>query len=211
MDARAGAARFTEGAGPEAGSANAARSVIRAVPDVGDAVDVGEDESVSQPGRSPITADFDDLFRSTYPKLVRALSVASDGGAAADAVQEAFVQADVHWRLVSRLDNPGAWVRRAAINRLANHRRGLRRRDAAVARLDAREATVTLDPADLDLAAAVRALPEKQRLVICLHHLADLSIAEVADTLGVAPGTVKSNLHDARLALRAQLEDRSDG
>lgn len=154
---------------------------------------------------------FDDLFRTTYPKLVRALSVAADGDAAADAVQEAFVQANVHWRRVGQLDNPGAWVRRAAINRLANHRRGLRRRAAAVARLDGSEPTVALDPADLDLASALRALPEKQRLAICLHYLADLSVADIADTLGIAEGTVKSNLHDARLALRDRLGDRTDG
>ena len=150
------------------------------------------------------TSAFDDLFRATYPALVRALSVASDGGAAADAVQDAFVQANAHWRRVSQLDNPGAWVRRAALNRLANHRRGVRRRDAAVARIEA-PATVDLDPVDLDLAAALRDLPDRQRLVLCLHYLADLSVLDIAADLGIAEGTVKSNLHDARNALRRRL------
>jgi RNA polymerase sigma-70 factor, ECF subfamily len=157
-----------------------------------------------------VRSSFDDLFRSTYPKLVRALSVASDGGAAADAVQDAFVQANLHWRRVGQLDNPGAWVRRVAINRLANHRRGLRRRAAAVARIDDREPTVSLDPIDLDLAAALRTLPDKQRLAICLHYLADLSVADIAESLDIAEGTVKSNLHDARAALRGRLGARSD-
>jgi RNA polymerase sigma-70 factor (ECF subfamily) len=105
---------------------------------------------------------------------------------------------------VSQLDNPGAWVRRAAINRLANHRRGLRRRAAAVARIEA-PAAVDLDPLDLDLAAALRDLPARQRLVLCLHYLADLSVVDIAADLGIAEGTVKSNLHDARNALRRRL------
>jgi RNA polymerase sigma-70 factor (ECF subfamily) len=150
------------------------------------------------------TNAFDELFRATYPTLVRALSVAADGEAAADAVQDAFVQANVHWRRVSQLDNPGAWVRRAAINRLANHRRGVRRRDAAVARIEA-PAAVDLDPLDLDLAAGLRGLPDRQRLVLCLHYLADLSVLDIAADLGIAEGTVKSNLHDARNALRRRL------
>jgi RNA polymerase sigma-70 factor (ECF subfamily) len=176
-----------------------------------DEVDLPGLRLVPAPDPPPEGGDFDELFRSTYPTLVRALSVAADGGAAADAVQEAFVQANLHWRRVGQLDNPGAWVRRVAINRLSNHRRGRRRRDAAVARLDGREATTGLTPADLDLAAALRALPDRQRLCLCLHYLADLSVADIAESLGVSAGTVKSNLHDARGALRAQLGDRTDG
>jgi RNA polymerase sigma-70 factor (ECF subfamily) len=200
---------MTRPIGPDGLAAGDLAPAVRVVPGPAP-VDREADTSVEATGAATATA-FDELFRATYPQLVRALSVAADRGAAADAVQEAFVQADVHWRRVGTLDNPGAWVRRVAINRLANHRRGLRRREAAVARLDAGEASVGLDPADLDLAAALRALPEKQRLAICLHYLADLSVAEVAESLGVAEGTVKSNLHDARRALRDQLGDQTDG
>ena len=67
-----------------------------------------------------------------------------------------------------------------------------------------------LDIIDLDLLAAVRALPQRQRLAVCLHHLAGYPIAEVADALGVAEGTVKSNLHDARASLRRALELSDD-
>ena len=45
----------------------------------------------------------------------------------ADAVQEAFVQAVVHWRKVSRYDDPVAWIRRVAINRGLNRHRSRRR------------------------------------------------------------------------------------
>ena len=48
------------------------------------------------------------------------------------------------------------------------------------------------------------------RAAVCLHYLADLHVDEVAAALDVAPGTVKSNLHDARRRLREQLGEVSD-
>lgn len=63
---------------------------------------------------------------------------------------------------------------------------------------------------DLDLLSAVGDLPEQQRLTIGLYYLGDLTVADVATALGVSPGTVKSNLHDARSRLRCILEP-SDG
>ncbi len=57
---------------------------------------------------------------------------------------------------------------------------------------------------------ALAALPDKMRAAVCLHYLADLPVEEVASTLEVSPGTIKSNLHDARIRLRAQLGEVSD-
>jgi RNA polymerase sigma-70 factor (ECF subfamily) len=157
------------------------------------------------PRRADRTAAFDALFRDEYPKLVRALAVVAGFEAAADAVQDAFVQANLHWPRVSTLDSPGAWIRRVAINRLHNHHRGLRRGDAALAKLAL--PTPAPDPTglDLDLQRAIAELPERQRHAVCLHYLADLSINQVADALAVSPGTVKSNLHDARHTLERRL------
>jgi DNA-directed RNA polymerase specialized sigma24 family protein len=47
-------------------------------------------------------------------------------------------------------------------------------------------------------------------MVVCLHYLADLSVAQVAAALSVAPGTVKSQRHDARHRLLCLLEDDDD-
>jgi RNA polymerase sigma factor (sigma-70 family) len=52
------------------------------------------------------------------------------------------------------------------------------------------------DSAAVDLARAVAALPVKQRSAVVLHYFVDLPIADVAQLLGCAPGTVKSQLHD---------------
>jgi RNA polymerase sigma-70 factor (ECF subfamily) len=129
-----------------------------------------------------------------------------DPEGAADAVQEAFIQADRRWRVVGGYDDPPAWIRRVAINRLRSHRRNRLRRAEIVAAI--RPVTPEdLTDALLDLRVALAALPEKQRLAVCLHHIAGVPVDEVAATLEVSPGTVKSNLHDARLRLRADLEE----
>jgi RNA polymerase sigma factor (sigma-70 family) len=62
-------------------------------------------------------------------------------------------------------------------------------------------------PATTDLTRAVAALPARQRAAVVLHYFVDLPIADVAELLGCAPGTVKSQLHDARGALEAALGD----
>lgn len=147
----------------------------------------------------------DEVYRAEFPRLVRSLSLVDGPEAAADAVQEAFLAADRRWRKVSALDDPVGWVRRAAINRLLNGRRNRLRRAELLAGI--RPVVVDeLDPLDLDLLAAIRDLPTQQRLVVCLHHLGGYRIDDVAADLGIAPGTVKSHLHDARRALRARLE-----
>ena len=58
----------------------------------------------------------------------------------------------------------------------------------------------------LDLAAAIERLPLDQRLTVSLHYAEDLSVEEVAAVLNVPPGTVKSRLHHARIALKHYLQ-----
>lgn len=152
----------------------------------------------------------EDLFAEEYDRLVGALGVAFEPEAAADAVQEAFIAADRRWSRVSRLEDPAGWIRRVALNRLRTGRRlGRRRREILGTLRPARPDDLTAELVDLQ--AAVDALPDRQRMAVCLFHLADLSIAEVAAALEVSPGTVKSNLHDARRSLRSRTEEVHDG
>jgi RNA polymerase sigma factor (sigma-70 family) len=67
------------------------------------------------------------------------------------------------------------------------------------------------DPARLDLYRALDRLPRRQRDIVVLRHLADMSEAEVADLIGCSIGTVKSNSSRARAALRAVLTIEEDG
>ena len=154
-----------------------------------------------------VDADFDALFRAHYARLVRSLSAAGDG--AADAVQEAFVQALLRWRKVSAYDDPIAWVRRVAVHRMLNEHRSRRRRDAAVARLGPVGAADPPDDVEAragDLDAVIATLSARQRMALVLHYFDDLPVAQVADTMGITAGAVKYHLHEARARLRRALE-----
>ena len=151
-------------------------------------------------------SDLEALFRSDYPRLVATVAVVlRDTDAAADVVQDAFAQAGRHWARVSAYDNPGQWVRRVAINRALSVRRGRHRQDAALPRLAGPSSTTDREP-PVDFDAALDRLPPRQRAVVALFYVADMPVAEIASLLDVAPGTVKSQLHDARAALAPQLE-----
>lgn len=152
-------------------------------------------------------ATVEDLFRSSYARLLRTLTVVAGGDreAAADALQEAFVQAHVRWRRISAYENPAGWVRRVALNRLSNHFRKLDRGRRAQARLHVAEA-VPADLPEIDLVAAFRRLPERQRAAAALFYLDGFSVAEIADAMGVTSGTAKRHLFRAREALRIDVE-----
>ena len=149
--------------------------------------------------------DVSELFGAEYGRLVRSLGVAFDPVDGADAVQEAFIQADRRWTEVSRLDDPAGWVRRVALNRLLNGRRNWRRRREIIATIRPKD-DADLSADMIDLRRAIAALPERMRATVCLHYLADMSVDEVAAALAVSAGTVKSNLHDARTRLRTGME-----
>ncbi len=156
-------------------------------------------------------ADFDGLFRAHYARLVRALTlVAGDSERAADAVQEAFVKAHLRWRRVSRYDDPIGWVRRVAINKLRDDHRRDRRKRRAIERLAGEREEAMDGPAPDRLDELLAALPTQQRAAVGLFYVERASVAEIADALGVAEGTVKSNLHDARRKLRTALELEED-
>ena len=146
------------------------------------------------------------LFRCEFPRLVRSLSVAFGPEPAADAVQEAFIAADRRWGRVGAYSDPAGWVRRVALNRLLNERRLQRRRDVILDGLQP-PATVELSVEALDLAAAITMLPTQQRVAVCLRYLGDYSIDEVAQSMDLAPGTVKAHLHAARASLRLTLTE----
>ena len=150
------------------------------------------------------------LYTRHAESLARALHAAGVPDAS-DAVQEAFVQAVVHWRKVSRYDDPLAWIRRVAINRGHNRRRSRRRQEALAQRIAA-STTVPIPVAepDDDLTALVESLPPQQRLALSLYYYADLSVAEVADAMKLSEGAVKYHLHAARTSLSRSLEVRDD-
>jgi RNA polymerase sigma-70 factor (ECF subfamily) len=160
------------------------------------------------------TAETDELrefYRVHQPRLVGVISLLTGSRAEAeDIVQEAFVRLVPRWQKVSRYDAPEAWLRLVAVRLAANRHRDGNRLTHLFRRL---HADPVPDPADGyagDLERALAELPMPTRQVIVLHYVCDLSVAQVADTLGIAEGTVKSRLSRARDTLSASLLLRSD-
>jgi RNA polymerase sigma-70 factor (ECF subfamily) len=148
-------------------------------------------------------AGIEELFRAHYERLVRSLTVAcGDAEQAADAVQEAFVRAHVRWRRLRRYDDPVGWVRRVAINLIRDQHRRSKRKDRALARLAAVPAMPEGVPRHDALSELLDELAPQQRTAVALYYVEDLSVAEIATAMGLAEGSVKSHLHDARRRLR---------
>jgi len=148
--------------------------------------------------------EFDAFARDTRARLVGlAYSLTGDRGAAEDVVQDALLATHGAW---TELTAPLAYARRAVVNLAATRVRRIGRERRAFARWSARAQTFTeLAPVDAEFWQAVAELPTRQREVIALHYVDDLAIADIADALEIAPGSVKSALHDARRALARTL------
>jgi RNA polymerase sigma-70 factor, ECF subfamily len=149
--------------------------------------------------------EFEALFRANYESLARVLAPVSDY--AADSVQEAFIEALRHWEVVAECDSPIAWVRRVAINKVRDHQRRQERQRTAATKLRSLRRSDQPVPGDLpDVRAAIARLPMRQRLAMTLFYLADLSLEDVARSMGISEGAVKSALHAGRGGLRHFLE-----
>ncbi len=161
---------------------------------------------MSEVSEVKVVETVDSLFRAHYGRLVRALTLAcGDQEVAADAVQEAFVKAHLHWRRIQQYDDPVGWIRRVAINRLHDDHRRQSRKGRALQRLaiEPQVESVEQHGFDSDLPAILAQLPKQQRIAMALFYVDELSIAEVADALNVSEGAVKSYLHQGRAKLRS--------
>ena len=154
---------------------------------------------------------FEDFYLKDYQAVVGlAYALSGNRWLAEDLAQEAFLAAHRNWPRVSAYDQPGAWVRRVAINEAISVSRRSSRERRVVQRLATMAAAptgVVADPVatidDEGMWAAVRALPQDQAAAIALRYGADLSVEDTAETLRVTVPAAKSLLHRARTALRS--------
>jgi RNA polymerase sigma-70 factor, ECF subfamily len=157
---------------------------------------------------------FEDFYASEYPAVVGlAYALSGNRWVAEDLAQEAFLAAHRNWARIAAYERPESWVRRVVANLSVS---AFRRRVAEakmLARLAPGEASTLgeLSAENVEFWRAVRALPRRQAQVVALHYLEDRPIAEIADVLGMATGTVKKHLHDGRRELVHRLELEEDG
>ena len=150
---------------------------------------------------------FEAFYRREMPALVAFAAALSGSACAEDIAQETMLAAYRRWEAVSGLDAPAAWVRRVCANRCVS---ALRRRSVearSVLRLGSRRGEPPAIVEDHEqFWSEVRQLPRRQAQVIGLYYIYDLSVLEIAATLGCAQGTVKSHLSRARAALAGRFD-----
>jgi len=136
------------------------------------------------------------LYRERYVGFRDALTpIVGSRDLARDVVQEAFARAlRDSGKLRSEASLP-AWVWQIAF-RIAVRERGGRVDDELPDDL-----TILNEERDPALAAAIRTLPPKRRLVLFLRYYADFTYAEIAEAVGIAEGTVAATLSQAHVAL----------
>jgi RNA polymerase sigma-70 factor (sigma-E family) len=153
------------------------------------------------------------LFTAHYRPLVRlATLLLHDSGRAEEIVQDAYVALHGHWRRLRDADKALAYLRTTVVNRSRSalrHRTVVDRYLAVVRReQDAPSAeSGALETLQHEaVVAALRALPTRQREVVVLRYYIDLSEADIAATLGISRGAVKSHCSRGMAALRETLE-----
>lgn len=155
-------------------------------------------------------ASFAALYAEHSPRVRRALILAgADRDSAADVAQEAFARTYARWRLVRNGPNPAGYVFRVAFREL--RRRG-QLPDEPDGDLEAeRTATEGHGPEEVALArvaadaalGAIQGMPPRRRACALLVLAVGLTAEEAGRALGIAPSTVRAQVHRARADLRA--------
>ncbi len=151
--------------------------------------------------------DLERYMAADYRPLVSSLTlICGNRSMAEEAAQEALLRAWQSPGHGAAIESLPAWVRTVAVNHLKNDLRRLGRERRALHRLaDTLETEVPDGPAsvaaDVDLIRTLSRLSRRQREVAVLHYRFGLSLAQTAETLGLAEGTVKALLHRARASL----------
>jgi len=156
--------------------------------------------------------EFDAFYATAFPRLTGQLyAFTGDHGEAQDVVQEAFVRAWDQRREFLLDGAPEAWIRTVAMRLAVSRWRRARRWLELVRRNPPPQHVPGPDPERATLVAALRTLPEPQRMALVLHHLCDLSVEQVASETGAPVGTVKARLSRGRAALARELTTDSTG
>ena len=164
------------------------------------------DEAVSQ------------LFAAHYTSLVRlAFLLVRNSGEAEEIVQDAYVALHGRWRRLAEPERALGYLRRSVVNAARSSHRHNAVADRHLATTAGAAQQVERSAEDHAMDSAIRAavmevlqgLPERQREVLVLRYYSDLSEADIAETLGISRGSVKTHASRGIRALRTLVEDPS--
>lgn len=159
-------------------------------------------------------AAFEEIYRQHAGRLYNlAYRMAGGGADAEDLLQEIFLHAHRKLESFRGQSSLGTWLYRLAMNLCVDHLRSRQSKSANLTEsLDAApyeartpQAAGALNPTRLDLERAIAQLPPGCREAFLLHDVEGFEHREIAEILGVAEGTSKSQVHKARVKLRTML------
>jgi len=152
-----------------------------------------------------------EIYTGHYNQLVRlALLLVHDTQTAEEVVQDAFESMHMAWRRLRDSEKALSYLRQIVVNRsrsVLRHRKvvDLHAPKPAPDEPSAEHAVLALFERSAVI-SALRLLPERQREAIVLRYYADLSEADIAKTMGISRGAVKSHTARAMAALKSTLE-----
>jgi RNA polymerase sigma-70 factor (sigma-E family) len=154
-------------------------------------------------------AEYEAFLAAAWPRLFRtAHALMGNPHDAEDVLQDAFAKAYGAWPRVSQTPSPEAYVRGILANTAASSWRH-RWRKVEVTTGVSRDSAAHIDPDAVETSdlvwRAIRELPPRQRTIVVLRYFDDLSEQQIAETLGLARGSVKSQASAAMTSLRRLL------
>lgn len=200
-----GMARTPSGGGSDDGDGTAAASTVRRLASVW---------SDAPPDRATPDGDRTDQVRELYERshldMVRfAAFLTGDVDGAQDIAQEAFVRLFDAWDRLDDPDRAGAYLKATIVNLV---REGFRRQEVADRKADRHLAVVSSAEDDAlgqlgrdHVLAAVAALPMRQRACVIMRHWMRMTETEIADTLSISVGSVRTHVKRGSAALKDRL------
>jgi DNA-directed RNA polymerase specialized sigma24 family protein len=153
------------------------------------------------PTRAELRIDFGAHLEANYRRLVAQLyAITLDPAEAHSVVQDAYSRAWRSWATVSRTPDPTGWVRRVAVRSTIRSWRRFRLRSR-------RPIGPSPDTSVGALLAALHRLPLPERRCVVLHHMAGVSLPEIAAVEGVSVGTTAARLSRAQHDVNTGLVD----
>lgn len=155
-------------------------------------------------------ADFEEFARARAGQLYRsAYLLCGERQLAEDLVQETFAKVYVAWRkrLAAPIDNPAAYAHTTLVRTHISARRKRSSTERPSARLPEQPASAPDSALRLTLTQALARLDPRDRAVLVMRYLDDVSVADTAEALGISPGAVRNRSLRALDRIRPLLGD----